>query len=181
MQEPDLEEEALNVSLRGPELIVERQTLGETVNEVTVVSPTGDSVDLPMTEQEPGLWRGSSPVTETGLFSVTDGEMNALIHVGPQNPREYTNVLSDTDVLSPVADATGGAVQRLRDVGGDLDLPRVISMRQTASYEGNGWIGLKQTEASLLNGVDRFPLLIGLLGLAILLGAVSATWYREGR
>jgi hypothetical protein len=181
MQEPDLEEEALNVSLRGPELIVERQTLGETVNEVTVVSPTGDSVDLTMTEQEPGLWRGSSPVTETGLFSVTDGEMNALIHVGPQNPREYTNVLSDTDVLSPVADATGGAVQRLRDVGGGLDLPRVISMRQSASYEGNGWIGLKQTEASLLNGVDRFPLLIGLLGLAILLGTVSATWYREGR
>ncbi|MFN3133291.1 hypothetical protein [Roseibium sp.] len=181
MQEPDLEEEALNVSLRGPELIVERQTLGETVNEVTVVSPTGDSVDLAMTKQEPGLWRGSSPVTETGLFSVTDGEMNALIHVGPQNPREYTNVLSDTEVLSPVADATGGAVQRLRDVGGDLDLPRVISMRQSASYEGNGWIGLKQTEASLLNGVDRFPLLIGLLGLAILLGAVSATWYREGR
>jgi hypothetical protein len=123
MQEPDLEEEALNVSLRGPELIVERQTLGETVNEVTVVSPTGDSVDLTMTEQEPGLWRGSSPVTETGLFSVTDGEMNALIHVGPQNPREYTNVLSDTEVLSPVADATGGAVQRLRDVGGGLDLP----------------------------------------------------------
>jgi hypothetical protein len=181
MQEPDLEEEALNVSLRGPELIVERQTLGETVNEVTVVSPTGDSVDLTMTEQEPGLWRGSSPVTETGLFSVTDGEMNALIHVGPQNPREYNNVLSDTEVLSPVADATGGAVQRLRDVGGDIDLPRVISMRQSASYEGNGWIGLKQTEASLLNGVDRFPLLIGLLGLAILLGAVSATWYREGR
>ncbi|MGV2977197.1 hypothetical protein AB1P65_17215 [Roseibium alexandrii] len=181
MQEPDLEEEALNVSLRGPELIVERQTLEETVNEVTVVSPTGDSVDLTMTEQEPGLWRGSSPVTETGLFSVTDGEMNALIHVGPQNPREYTNVLSDTDVLSPVADATGGAVQRLRDVGGGLDLPRVISMRQSASYEGNGWIGLKQTEASLLNGVDRFPLLIGLLGLAILLGTVSATWYREGR
>ncbi|XYK79866.1 MAG: hypothetical protein ROO70_19175 [Labrenzia sp.] len=181
MQEPDLEEEALNVSLRGPELIVERQTLGETVNEVTVVSPTGDSVDLAMTEQEPGLWRGSSPVMETGLFSVTDGEMNALIHVGPQNPREYTNVLSDTEVLLPVADATGGAVQRLRDVGGDIDLPRVISMRQSASYEGNGWIGLKQTEASLLNGVDRFPLLIGLLGLAILLGAVSATWYREGR
>ncbi|EEE45744.2 membrane protein [Roseibium alexandrii] len=181
MQEPDLEEEALNVSLRGPELIVERQTLGETVNEVTVVSPTGDNLDLTMTEQEPGLWRGSSPVTETGLFSVTDGEMNALIHVGPQNPREYTNVLSDTDVLSPVSEATGGAVQRLRDVGGSLDLPRVISMRQSASYEGNGWIGLKQTEASLLNGVDRFPLLIGLLGLAILLGAVSATWYREGR
>lgn len=181
MQEPDLEEEALNVSLRGAELIVERQTLGQTVNDVTVITPTGDRSELSMSEQEPGLWRGSMPATETGLFSISDGAMNALIHVGPQNPREYTDVLSTTEVLSPVSAATGGAVRRLLDVGGDLDLPRVVSMHQSASYAGNGWIGLKATEASVLNGVDRFPLLIGLLGLAILLGAVTATWYREGR
>jgi len=181
MKEPDLEEEALNVSMRGPELVIERQTLGETASEVTVVSPTGERSTVAMTEQEPGLWRGGLPVTETGLFSVTDGQMNALIHVGPQNPREYTDVLSTTEVLAPVSEATGGSSQRLRDIGGDLNVPRVVSMRQSASYAGNGWIGLKATEASVLNGVDRYPLMIGLLGLALLLGALSLTWYREGR
>lgn len=181
MQEPDLEEEALNVSLRGPELVVERQTLGESVNEVTVTSPTGDSNVIEMTEQDPGLWRGGLPAQETGLWSVSDGERNALIHVGPQNPREYTDVLSTADLLQPVSEATGGTAQRLRDVGGDLDLPRVVSMRQSANYAGNGWIGLKATEASVLNGVDRYPLMIGLLGLALLLGAITMTWYREGR
>ncbi|MBO6507998.1 MAG: hypothetical protein JJ979_05870 [Roseibium sp.] len=181
MQEPDLEEEALNVSLRGPELVVERQTLGESVNEVTVTSPTGDSNVIEMTEQDPGLWRGGLPAQETGLWSVSDGERNALIHVGPQNPREYTDVLSTTELLQPVSEATGGTAQRLRDVGGDLDLPRVVSMRQSANYAGNGWIGLKATEASVLNGVDRYPLMIGLLGLALLLGAITMTWYREGR
>ncbi|POF29833.1 hypothetical protein [Roseibium marinum] len=181
MQEPDLEEEALNVSLLGQELVIERQTLGETVGDVSVVSPTGERWDISMSEQEPGLWRGSLPVSETGLFAVTDGEMNALIHVGPQNPREYTNVLSTTDVLDPISEATGGVSRRLRDIGGELDMPRVVSMRQSASYAGNGWIGLRATEASVLNGVDRFPLMIGLLGLALLLGALSLTWYREGR
>ncbi|CTQ51976.1 putative membrane protein [Roseibium album] len=181
MQEPDLEEEALNVSLRGPELVVERQTLGESVNEVTVSSPTGDSTTIAMTEQDPGLWRGGVPVEETGLYSITDGERNALIHVGPQNPREYTDVLSTTDVLNPISEATGGTARRLRDVGGDLELPRVVSMHNSAGYAGNGWIGLKATEASVLNGVDRYPLMIGLLGLALLLGALSLTWYREGR
>jgi len=181
MQEPDLEEEALNVSLRGPSLVIERQTLGETVGDVTVVSPTGDRSEVTLTQGEPGLWLGSLPATETGLYSVTDGDMSTLIHVGPQNPREYTDVLSTTEVLSPVTDATGGASRRLRDVGGDLDVPRVVSMRQSASYAGNGWIGLKATEASVLNGVDRYPLMIGLLGLALLLGALSLTWYREGR
>jgi hypothetical protein len=181
MQEPDLEEEALNVSLRGQELVVERQTLGESVNEVTVSSPTGDSTTIAMIEQDPGLWRGGVPVEETGLYSITDGEKSALIHVGPQNPREYTDVLSTTDVLDPISEATGGTARRLRDVGGDLELPRVVSMHNSAGYAGNGWIGLKATEASVLNGVDRYPLMIGLLGLALLLGALSLTWYREGR
>lgn len=181
MQEPDLEEEALNVSMRGSDLVIERQTLGDSVGEVTVTAPTGDNSEVDMTEQDPGLWRGTMQTTETGLFSVTDGEMSALIHVGPQNPREYTDVLSTTEVLSPISEATGGSTQRLRDIGGDMDIPRVVSMRPSASYSGNGWIGLKATEASVLNGVDRYPLMIGLLGLALLLGMLSLTWYREGR
>jgi hypothetical protein len=181
MKEPDLEEEALNVSLRGPELVIERQTLGETIGEVTVESPTGERKQVVLTEQEPGLWRGGMPAGETGLFSVTEGDMSALIHVGPQNPREYTDVLSTTEPLAPLSEATGGASERLRDVGGDLTVPRIVSMRPSASYAGNGWLGLKATEASVLNGVDRYPLMIGLLGLALLLGALSLTWYREGR
>lgn len=181
MQEPDLEEEALNVSMRGSDLVIERQTLGDSVGEVTVTAPTGDTSEVDMTEQDPGLWRGTMQATETGLFSVTDGEMSALIHVGPQNPREYTDVLSTIEVLSPISEATGGSTQRLRDIGGDMDIPRVVSMRPSASYSGNGWIGLKATEASVLNGVDRYPLMIGLLGLALLLGMLSLTWYREGR
>ncbi|QFT67656.1 hypothetical protein FIU93_12795 [Labrenzia sp. THAF35] len=181
MKEPDLEEEALNVSMRGPELVIERQTLGETVGEVTVVSPTGDRSQIVLTEQEPGLWRGGMPAGETGLFSITEGDMSALIHVGPQNPREYTDVLSTTEPLAPLSEATGGASERLRDVGGDLTVPRIVSMRPSASYAGNGWLGLKATEASVLNGIDRYPLMIGLLGLALLLGALSLTWYREGR
>lgn len=181
MKEPDLEEEALNVSMRGPELVIERQTLGETVGEVTVVSPTGDRSQIVLTEQEPGLWRGGMPAGETGLFSITEGDMSALIHVGPQNPREYTDVLSTTEPLAQLSEATGGASERLRDVGGDLTVPRIVSMRPSASYAGNGWLGLKATEASVLNGIDRYPLMIGLLGLALLLGALSLTWYREGR
>ncbi|TYC55837.1 hypothetical protein FMN50_12490 [Rhodobacterales bacterium] len=181
MQEPDLEEEALNVSLRGTELLIERQTLGDSVGEVTVTSPSGDQSVITLAEDEPGLWKGTTPANETGLFAVTDGEMNALIHVGPQNPREYTDVLSTTDVLSPVSEATGGASRRLRDVGGDIEVPRIVSSQPSARYAGNGWIGLKQTQASVLNGVDRYPLMIGLLGLALLLGALSLTWCREGR
>ncbi|MEO9529464.1 MAG: hypothetical protein ABJG32_18950, partial [Roseibium sp.] len=181
MQEPDLEEEALNVSLRGSELVIERQSLGESVGDVTVVSPTGDRTEFALSEQDPGLWRGGLPISETGLFSISEGEMSALIHVGPPNPREYTDVLSTPEALAPLSEATGGTSERLRDVGGALNIPRIVPVRPSASYAGNGWVGLKATEASVLNGIDRYPLMIGLFGLVLLLGALSLTWYREGR
>ena len=181
MQEPDLEEEALRVSMRGPELVVERQTLGDKIRDITVSAPSGKQNQVPMTENEPGLWRGTMTTTEMGLFTVTDGDKTALIHVGPQNPREYTDVLSTTSVLDGITAATGGTARRLSDIGGNLEVPRVIPLRQAAAYSGNGWIGLKTTDATVLNGIDRYPLFLGLLGLAVLLGALSLTWYREGR
>ena len=181
MQEPDLEEEALRVSMRGPELIAERQSLADEIGEVTVLSPSGGLTKLTMNEAEPGLWRGSMPTTETGLFTVAEGDRTALVHVGPQNPKEYTDVLSTTEKLAGLVSQTGGQALRLSDVGGDISVPRVVPLRRAAQYSGNGWIGLKTTEASILNGVDRYPLFAGLLGLALLLGLVSLTWYREGR
>jgi len=181
MKEPDLEEEALRVSMRGPELFVERQTLSDQINDVTVTTPTGETSPLAMSENEPGLWQGAMPVTEIGLFSVSDGDLTSLVHAGPQNPKEFTDVLSTPDLLQPITEATGGSTRRVVDVGGQADVPRVVAMRTAATFSGNGWIGLKTTEASVLNGVDRYPLFLGLFGLALLLGMISAMWYREGR
>jgi hypothetical protein len=181
MQEPDLEEEALRISLRGSELILERQTLGDTAADVTLTLPTGGTRVLTLSEAEPGLWRASQAATELGLYSATDGQRTALIHVGPQNPREFSDVLSTTEKLGPLSAQTGGAALRIADIGGGQSIPRIVPLKRADDYAGSGWIGLKTTDASVLKGIDRIPLLSGLLGLALLLGALSVTWFREGR
>ncbi|WP_417691026.1 hypothetical protein [Roseibium sp.] len=181
MQEPDLEEEALRLSQRGDVLTVERQTLNETISDVTLTAPSGESQNLTLGESDPGLWRGEVKTDQTGLYTATEGDKTALIHIGPQNPREFQDVLSTTAKIEPLVAQTGGTARRLSDTAGDISLPRVSALKNAATYAGNGWIGLKQTDASILNGIDRYPLLTGLLGLALLLGVLSLTWYREGR
>ncbi|WP_321338970.1 hypothetical protein [Breoghania sp.] len=181
MKEPDLEEEALRASSRGHELTVERQTLADTVDPVTITTPTGETQTLPLTETEPGLWRATLQTDDLGLYSVTDGERTALANIGPANPREFTDVLSSPAPLTPLANATQGSVRRLEGRGDTPVVPRVVALNRASSYSGNGWLGLKMSEASVLKGIDRMPLFVGFLGLAILLGLLSATWYREGR
>ena len=79
-----------------------------------------------------------------------------------------------------MARATGGGVVRIAD-GGSLSLPRVLPMHAATSLHGSDWMGLKTSEASVLRGVRALPLLAGLAGLGLLLAALTAAWYREGR
>ncbi|WP_029059126.1 membrane protein [Stappia stellulata] len=181
MKEPDLEEEALRLTSRGPEVVAERQTIGENVGDLVLSLPGGETRTLTPTEVAPGLWRASTPAPDLGLYTVDDGTRKALVHVGPPNPREFTDVLSTTETLGPLSAETGGATRRIADAGGEVLMPRVVPLRRASAFSGDGWIGLRSTSASVLKGVDRYPLFQGLLGLALLLGVVSLLWYREGR
>jgi hypothetical protein len=180
MKEPDLEEEALRLTVRGHELLVRRQTMADDVALVTVTTPSGVSSTLRLAAAEPGVWSTSVTANELGLWRATDGKLNALVNIGPANPREFAEVTSTTEVLSPIAAATGGDSRRLDNGAGD-DIPRVLAVRSGDTYKGDDWIGLKMRDSSVIRGIGVLPVFAGLLGLLLLLGSLAGTWAREGR
>jgi hypothetical protein len=180
MKQPDLEEEALRLSVQGKQLLVRRQTMAEGVDDVTLTTPSGATQTLTLKATEPGLWQGVVDAAELGLWRATDGKLTALINVGPANPREFTEVTSTTEVLAPLANATGGDARRLTDKSG-LNVPRVLAVRSTDTFKGDDWIGVKMRDASVVRGIGVLPVFAGLIGLLLLVGSLAATWAREGR
>ncbi|WP_291685630.1 hypothetical protein [Bradyrhizobium sp.] len=180
MKQPDLDEEALRLQVQGHDLVVLRQTMADNVAPVTVTSPTGATRQLTLSESEPGTWRSTLPANELGLWQATDGTLKALINVGPTNPKEFSEVTSTTDMLKPLAQATGGDARRVVD-GSSIDLPRIVPVRASSVFRGDGWMGVRMRDASVIKGVGVLPLFAGLIGLLLLLGGFAATWLREGR
>jgi hypothetical protein len=135
---------------------------------------------LTLNPGEPGEWRATLPASELGLWQATDGTLKALINVGPTNPKEFSEVTSTTDMLRPLAQATGGDAKRVVD-GSSIDLPRIVPVRASSLFHGDGWMGVKMRDASVVKGVGILPIFAGLIGLLLLLGAFAATWLREGR
>jgi hypothetical protein len=180
MKQPDLEEEALRLSVRGRDLTVQRQTMSDNVNEVTLTSPSGKERTLTLSPSEPGVWRSTLEVNELGLWRATDGTLNALANVGPANPREFSEVTSTTQVLAPLANATGGDVVRVED-GSSVHIPRILAVRSSDTFKGDDWMGLRIREASVVRGIGVLPVFAGLIGLLLLIGSLAATWVREGR
>ena len=180
MKQPDLEEEALRMFVRGRDLTVQRQSMSETVSDITLTTPSGKTRNLTLTQSEPGVWRSAVEANELGLWRATDGTLTALANVGPANPREFTEVTSTLQMLAPLANATGGDVVRIED-GSGVSLPRIVGTRSADTFHGDNWIGLRIREASVVRGIGVLPVFAGLIGLLLLVGALAATWAREGR
>jgi hypothetical protein len=180
MKQPELEEEALRMSVRGRDITVQRQTMGDTVDAVTVTTPSGKIRTITLDAGDPGVWRKTFAADELGLWRATDGKFTALANVGPANPREFTEVTSTTNVLASLSAATGGDSRRLAD-GSSLTVPRIVAVRSSDTYKGDEWLGLKMRDVSVVRGIGVLPMFAGFLGLLLLIGSLAATWAREGR
>jgi hypothetical protein len=180
MKQPDLEEEALRLIVRGRELTVQRQTMADAVDPVTLTAPSGASRMLTLSSSEPGVWKSAVQANELGLWRATDGKLTALVNVGPANPREFSEVTSTPDVIAPLANATGGDSRRVTDASG-INMPRIVAVRSSDTYKGEDWLGVKMRDASVVRGIGVLPMFAGLLGLLLLIGSLAATWAREGR
>jgi hypothetical protein len=177
MKEPELDEERLTANSDGQRVIIERQSLGDAPGSAMLSGPAENTINVPLVADGPGLWRGEVEVDNFGLYTAVNGDLRALTHVGPPNPREFTDVISTPALLEPVAEASGGSVRRIDTDG----LPRIIPVREGANSFGRSWIGFENTQSSVLTGIDRLALFSGLLGLAMLVTALAAMWTREGR
>jgi hypothetical protein len=180
MKQPDLDEEALRLRVDGHDLVVVRQTMADSVQPVTVTSPSGATRQVTLTAGAPGEWRASVNADELGLWQASDGTLKALINVGPVNPKEFAEVTSTTETLRPLAQATGGDARRIAD-NGHVDLPRVLPIRASSVFRGDGWLGVRMRDASVARGIGVLPVFAGIIGLLLLLGALATTWLREGR
>jgi hypothetical protein len=181
MKEPALEEEALRANVAGRLIRLERQTMGPDPGPVTVTSPSGKEQRLSVAEARPGLFAAELRAEELGLYGFRSGDLVAFASVGPPNSRELSDVFSDTEHLRPVAEATGGSSRRVADATGPATLPRIQLVRSQTRMWGTDWIGLRPSEAATVRGVRVFPLGLGFLGLAVLVGAVLLAWVVEGR
>jgi hypothetical protein len=181
MKEPDLEEETLRATSRGQTLSIERRSIKDEVEPVTVTAPSGKEQTVTLDKGDRGIWRKALTADEQGVYRIASGALATVVTVGNANARELSAVTATDAVLSPLLDETGGGSFWLgRDDAEAAKLPRLVMLRGGQVMHGNDWLGLHKRDAYHVKGVRLFPLFTGFLALGLLLGFLAATWFREG-
>jgi len=181
MKEPDLEEETIKATSRGQTLTVERRSIKDDIEAVKVTVPSGKEETITLDKVEPGLWRKSITASEQGVYRVASDKLASVVTVGNANARELASVTATDATLSPLLNETGGGSFWLGRTQADaVPLPRIVMLRGGHVMHGADWLGLHKRDAFHVEGVRLFPLFSGFLALALLLGLISVTWFREG-
>jgi hypothetical protein len=176
MKEPDLEENDLRAMVEGDRLVVTRQSLEPDDRPVTVTAPDGSSRDLTLAPESGGRSSGILPISEMGLYRVTDGTRTALAAAGPLNPVEFADVRTTPEKLAPLVAATGGGIFW----AGSGTIPEIRRVSPDRAAAGRNWMGFRVNGDHTVTGFSEIPLLPGIAALLLIIGGLLAAWRREG-
>jgi len=176
MKEPSLEEEALSGKLENGSLTVERRTLSDKADAVTVTSPSGKESTVDLQQAAPGLWRGQLPTSENGLYRLQDSKLKSVAIAKSADSLEASDIRATAERLAPIAARTGGGVAWLED-----GMPKLQMVSAGRPMNARGTVGLRANGAYRVTAATSYPLFSSLLALAAALMLLSAAWYREGR
>jgi len=161
LREPDLEAELLSARIAGQTLQIDRQTLSpNNPGEATLIAPNGQSETVALRLTGPGHYAATVPVTQSGVWKVTEAGQTAFAATAINNAEEYQDLAATAKILRPFA-------QRLVWLG-SAPAPPLASL-------------LKPRHASDVTGTSDIPLLPPLPTVLLALALIAAAWWRESR
>lgn len=176
MKEPELEEEALSLADDGNALVITQRSVRATLEPVELEYPDGELQQIAPTQTKPGLFTARIENAPRGLYRARSGQLFAIGAVGLAAAPEFHDVVSTTQKLQPLSDATRGGAFRATARGGIPDIKRVSSSGVRA---GDQWAGVVKKGAARIEAVRDAPAAPPIAWLILIAAALLTAWLIE--
>ena len=182
MKEPELEEEQLGASITDGTLNITRHSVGAPApTTVTLTAPSGQNSTVALrTGENEGTQTAHVPVTDSGIWRISDGAHTTYAAPEQDNTHEMTDLRATATRVADMVHQTGGGVFWLGDTTADMRTPS-IRLARSGALHGADWLAFVQRDAHLVTGRTPIPLLPAPLAMALALMLLCAAWWREGR
>ena len=178
MGEPDLDAEKLTATAENGLLAIERRTLEDRAQTVVVEKPDGTKETIRLSKTANGIYRGSVKSAGQGAYRLASGDVTTITAIGSLNPKEYAKLQPTTEILTPLAEGTGGG---LFPTELSASLPAIRRIKAGKTAKDADWMGLVAHEDYAVRSSKRSPLAPGWLFFALALLSMGGAWLREGK
>jgi len=177
MGEPDLDAEKLVAQSDGQTLSIERRSLSDDPQSVTVQKPDGTQETIKLSPLGNGRFTGSVTTVGQGAYRLNSGEVSTITAIGTLNPKEFLDLTPSIKPLTPLSENTGGF---LALIGDGTRTPSIRRIKTNAERSGDDWLGLVKHERYTIQASRRTPLAQSWLYVLLAALALAWAWRREG-
>ncbi len=158
LREPALEAEALDAIVTDGHLQLRRQTMAAAYpGDATLVGPDGAARTVALKPAGPGRYTADAPVTQQGVWKVTEGGLTTYAASNDSNTAEYQNLAASAVPLQ--------------------GLGNILWLGRTKTPDLAGMI--QRRHASEVTGTSDVPLLPPLPAMIMAMALLGAAWWRE--
>ena len=181
MKQPDLDEEALRLQVHGKDLVVQRQTMADSVDAGDGDFAVGRDARTDIDRRRSRHLERDHPGQRTRPVAGHRRHAESADQCRPDQPEGifgshlHAPTCSSRWRRPPAAMHGAWWMARASSCRASFRCVRPAFSAATA-----GW-ACRMRDASVVKGVGVLPVFAGLIGLLLLLGAFAATWLREGR
>ena len=126
-----------------------------------------------------GLYRATAPISGQGAYRLSNGDVSTITAIGALNPREYSNLLPTTNLLSPHSNDSGGLIA---SIGLDPETrPNIRRVKAGRKTSGESWMGLIAHEQYNVTQSRRSPLAPTFFLFILFFIFIALAWRREGK
>lgn len=171
-------EENLTLRQQAGQIVVELQTMGETAEPIVIIAPSGQEIEVMPEEVSPGLFAARIPADERGAYRArrtSNLAVEAYMGSGFDDTLEIQNVISETEILRPLTDQTGGQTVRISDVSGSFELPPIVAANDLETLNQENAVEplvVDLSERRELVGSERKPIIPGWIYALAFAGAM---------
>ena len=178
MKEPELDEKALDVKADGKNITIRSQNYKRKNADIAMTKPDGSTQTITLENDTNGVLTRTIEADQLGIYGFEDAEgEEGFIVVGDLNPPELRGVKTTSDILKPMAEASGGGILWLDD----HPQPALRQLANSNNYAGRDWIALRKNNDYTVTGTRDRPLMPAWLACALILGLAILGWWREGK
>lgn len=179
MKEPELDEHSLNIQVNKNLISVKKPIFEQTQSEEIIMTDAEGKTDLiTLKADDNGSLYFQTRVKQHGIYSFEDANaQRKFAIVGNLQAPEFQTVRTSADILSPIVNATNGAMIWLEDT----PEPTIKSLSQARHYGGKNWLAFKLNNDYSVTDITNTQILPTWLSLLILLSCLIGLWVYEGR
>lgn len=178
MQEPELDELALDVQVHKNTITVRKQNLNSDEQNIAMTTPNEEHSVIILKDNGKGWLSADIEATSLGVYGFEDTNGNRKFAIiGDLNPPELRGVITTEEKLAPALESSKGGAVWLEKT----PEPKVRFFNSARSFAGNGWVALRQNNDFTVTGVKDIPLLPKWALLLGLLLITAFTWWYEGQ